>query len=111
VATGLWYRRTFAHLQLKPPPLVPVKRWQKAVEDGSKFLAVWGEQAETLGWASADLFGLHAVPDKPHPSYQQVVEIRGRLVLVVAGQARDGTDRSHGRDHEPHREHHDVPQA
>jgi hypothetical protein len=48
-ATGLRYRRTFAYLQLKPPALVPVERWRQCVTDGSKFLAVWGEQAESLG--------------------------------------------------------------
>jgi hypothetical protein len=57
------YRKTFAFLQLKPPALVPVARWRQCVRDGSKFLARWGEQAEALGWTSADLFGLHTVPD------------------------------------------------
>jgi hypothetical protein len=71
-ATGLRYRRTFAHLQLRPPALVEVERWRRCVQDGSKFLALWGEQAESFGWASRDLFGLHAVPDKPHPSYQRL---------------------------------------
>jgi hypothetical protein len=71
-ATGLRYRRTFAHLQLKPPALVPEDRWRKCIQDGSKFLAVWGEQAESLAWTSADLFGLHQPPDKPHPSYRRL---------------------------------------
>ena len=66
------YRRTFAHLQLKPPALVDVARWRQCVEDGSRFLAVWGEQAEALGWSSADLFGLHTPPEQPHPSYSRL---------------------------------------
>jgi hypothetical protein len=66
------YRRTFAHLQLKPPALVDVDRWRQCVEDGSKFLAVWGNQAEALGWSSADLFGLRTPPDKPHASYRRL---------------------------------------
>jgi hypothetical protein len=66
------YRKVFAHLQLKPPTLVPVGRWQQAVEDGKRFLAKWGEQAESLEWSSEDLFGLHEIPDKPHPSYQRL---------------------------------------
>jgi hypothetical protein len=66
------YRRTFAHLQLRPPALVEVARWRQAVEDGSRFLAKWGEQAESLGWSSADLFGLHQPPAKPHPSYSRL---------------------------------------
>ena len=40
--------------------------------DGSRFLALWGEQAEALGWSSADLFGLHTPPAKPHSSYSRL---------------------------------------
>jgi hypothetical protein len=68
-ATGLRYWRTFAHLQLKPPALVDVARWQICMRDGSKFLARWGQQAEGLNWSCADLFGLHTPPARPHPSY------------------------------------------
>ena len=25
-----------------------------------------------MGWSPADLFGLHTVPDKPHPSYSRM---------------------------------------
>jgi hypothetical protein len=66
------YRKTFAFLQLRPPALVPVERWRQCVEDGKRFLAKWGEQAEALGWDSRDLFGLHTPPAKPHPSYQRL---------------------------------------
>src|SRR5262245_27786006 len=31
------------------PDLVPVDRWQAAIEDGRRFLARWGNQAEALG--------------------------------------------------------------
>ena len=68
-ATGLRYRHTFAHLQLKRPALVPVGRWQQAVEDGRRFLATWGKQAEALGWDARSLFRLHTPPEQPHPSY------------------------------------------
>ena len=51
-AIGLRYRRTFAHLQLRPPELIPVERWQEAVEDGRRFFLV-------------RLFGL---PDSPPSS-------------------------------------------
>ena len=57
---------------MKPPDLVDVARWRQCVRDGSKFLTVWGGQAEVLGWTSADLFGLAPVPDKPHPSYNRL---------------------------------------
>jgi hypothetical protein len=66
------YKKVFAFLQLRPPALVPVERWRQCVKDGSKFLAVWGEQAESLGWTTADLFGLHTLPAKPHPSYNRL---------------------------------------
>jgi hypothetical protein len=66
------YRRTFAHLQLKPPALVDVGRWRQCVEDGKRFLAKWGEQAQALGWTSADLFGLHRPSERPHPSYRRL---------------------------------------
>jgi hypothetical protein len=66
------YRKIFAHLQLRPPALVDVTRWRLAVEDGKRFLAKWGEQAEALGWTSADLFALHTPPAKPHPSYSRL---------------------------------------
>jgi hypothetical protein len=66
------YRRTFAHLQLKPPALIDVARWRQCIQDGSKFLAVWGEQAQALGWSSADLFSLAPVPAEPHPSFSRL---------------------------------------
>jgi len=66
------YRQTFAHLQLKPPALVDVARWRQCVEDGKRFLAAWGSQAEALGWSARDLFGLHQPPEQPHPSYRRL---------------------------------------
>jgi hypothetical protein len=69
-ATGLRYRRTFAHLRLRPPAHIPEDRWRQAVEDGRRFLAQWGNQAEALGWTARDLFGLHTPPERPHPSYR-----------------------------------------
>jgi hypothetical protein len=65
------YRKVFAVLQLKPPALIDIARRQ-CVQDGSKFLARWGEQAHALGWTSADLFGLHSPPANPHPSYRRL---------------------------------------
>ena len=66
------YRKVFLHLQRKPPALIPVERWQRCVEDAKTFLRQWGEQAESLGWSSADLFGLHTPPANPHPSYSRL---------------------------------------
>jgi len=78
------YRRTFAHLQLKPPALVPLERWRQCLKDGSRFLAKWGEQAAALGWTSADLFGLAPVPAKPHPSFSRLsrYDLTGLLWLL-----------------------------
>jgi len=66
------YRKVFAGLQVRPPALVDVARWRQCVEDGKHFLAKWGEQAEALGWTSADLFGLRIPPEQPHPSYRRL---------------------------------------
>jgi hypothetical protein len=66
------YRKVFAFLQLKAPAHIPEARWQLCVADGSRFLAKWGEQAEALGWSSADLFGLHTPPANPHPTYTRL---------------------------------------
>jgi hypothetical protein len=98
------YRKVFAHLQLKPPTMVPVGRWQQAVEDGKRFLAKWGEQAQALGWSSADLFGLHEIPTKPHPSYSRLSRydctgliwlLEGRQVIAlteIAATIRNSSD-------------------
>jgi hypothetical protein len=64
--------RTFSALETRCPEFVPVDRWQFAVEDGRRFLARWGEQAEALGWTPRDLFGLHKPPTRPHPSYSRL---------------------------------------
>jgi hypothetical protein len=71
-AVGLRYRRTFAHLQLRPPDHVPESRWQMAILDARAFLHQRGDQAQALGWDSRDLFGLHTPPANPHPSYQRL---------------------------------------
>jgi len=71
-AKGLRYQRVFAHLLLKPPAYIPEDRWQQCIDDGKRFLHQWGSQAEAMGWTSADLFGLHIPPAKPHPSYSRL---------------------------------------
>jgi hypothetical protein len=84
--------RTFATLETGCPELVPVDRWQAAVDDGRRFLARWGEQAEALGWTSHDLFGLHTPPAAAHPSYSRLSRydetgliwvLRGRPVVAL----------------------------
>jgi hypothetical protein len=63
----------FATLERRCPDYVGLDRWQRAVEDGRRFLAQWGSQAAALGWTAEELFGLHEPPSKPHPSYDRLV--------------------------------------
>jgi hypothetical protein len=88
--TGLG--RVLAALEYRYPDLVPVDRWQAAVEDGRCFLARWGNQAEALGWTARDLFGLQTPPAKSHPSYSRLSRydetgliwlLQGREVVVL----------------------------
>jgi hypothetical protein len=66
------YGRVFSTLCERCPAHVEPARWQQALQDGRRFLAEWGEQAEALGWTARDLFGLHEVPTNPHPTYQRL---------------------------------------
>jgi hypothetical protein len=66
------HSRAMTALKARCPDLVPVDRWQAAVDDGRRFLARWGDQAEALGWTARDLFGLHKPPEKPQPSYSRL---------------------------------------
>jgi hypothetical protein len=85
-------RRALSALESACPDLVPVARWQAAVDDGRRFLARWGEQAEALGWTARDLFGLHQPPGAPHPSYSRLARydetglvwlLQGRPVVAL----------------------------
>jgi hypothetical protein len=84
--------RTLSVLEARCPDLTPVDRWQMAVEDGRRFLATWGAQAEALGWTVRDLFGLLPVPADPHPSFNRLSRydatglvwlLRGRTVVAL----------------------------
>jgi len=83
------YRKVFGVLQTKCPALVELDRWRQCVRDGSKFLAVWGEQAQALGWTSADLFGLAPVPNTPAASYRRLsrYDLTGLLWLLEGREA------------------------
>jgi hypothetical protein len=82
-----------SHLEARCPEYVEVADWRQAIEDGRRFLARWGEQAEALGWTFRDLFGLHKPPpEKPHPSYRRLARydetgliwlLRGRPVVAL----------------------------
>ena len=70
-------------------------RWQQAVEDGRRFLAIWGNTAEGLGWTPQEIFGLHTPPDNPHPSYSRLSRhdctglvwmLDGRTVIALSSE-------------------------
>jgi hypothetical protein len=76
------------------PDHVPIERWQQVVEDGRRFLATWGEQAES-GWSSSDLFGLHTPSEQPQPSYRRLSQydetgliwlLEGRKVIALTAE-------------------------
>src|SRR5258708_39299577 len=86
------FGRTLTTLEARCPDYVPAERWQQAIEDGRRFLAKWGEQAGRLGWDAQSLFGLHAPPEQPHPSYNRLSRydctgliwlLRGRPVVAL----------------------------
>jgi hypothetical protein len=85
-------RLSLAAIESRCPDHVAADHWQQAVEDGRRFLAQWGEQAEALGWTARDLFGLSPLPDKAHPRYRRLSRydetgliwlLRGRPVLAL----------------------------
>src|SRR5262249_17400634 len=54
------------------PDYVEPERWRLCVDDARHFLLAWGDQAEALGWTAVELFGLHELPARPHPSYHRL---------------------------------------
>ena len=86
------YNQVLAGLRAECPTYVDVADWQRAIEDGRRFVTEWGEQAEALGWTDADLFGLHTPPEKPVASYRRLSRydetgliwlLRGRPVVAL----------------------------
>jgi len=66
------YASALAALRAECPVYVDAADWQQAIEGAHRFVTQWGKQAEALGWASADLFGLHIPPEKPAPNYRRL---------------------------------------
>lgn len=66
------FLRTFQELERRCPQYIDPPDWVQALEDGRKFLASWGQQAEALGWTARELFGLQAVPDRPAATYRRL---------------------------------------
>jgi hypothetical protein len=79
--------RTLGVLEGRCPDHLPPDHWHQAVEDGRRFLAQWGEQAEALGWTVPDLFGLASIPDTPHASYRRLSRYdETGLIWLLGGQ-------------------------
>jgi hypothetical protein len=86
------FGRTLSKLERRCPDHIEPVDWQRAIDDGRRFLARWGEQAEALGWTARDLFGLAPVPDRPAPNYRRFSRyemiglcwlLRGRPVVAL----------------------------
>jgi hypothetical protein len=86
------YQSEFDALEHRCPDFVETGRWRQAVEDGRRFLASWGEQADALGWTAPELFGLHTPPKRPAASYCRLSRydetgliwlLRGRPVIAL----------------------------
>lgn len=90
------FDRAFAELEQRCPDHVDLTAWQAAVSDGRVFLARWSAQADGLGWAVADIFGLHEPPDYPAPTYRRLARLdcagliwclNGRPVIALTSMA------------------------
>lgn len=85
-----------AELELTRPDHVEAAEWQRAVEDGRRFLVEWGRRADELGWTADDLFGLPPVPDRLSWNYRRLARLdlvgvvwllRGRAITAVDADA------------------------
>jgi hypothetical protein len=84
---------TIAALEQRCPDYIDTTDWQKAIEDGRRFIGRWGEQTASLGWTARDLFGLPRIPEKPAPNYRRLSRydetgliwlLRGRPVVALS---------------------------
>jgi hypothetical protein len=87
------YAVTIAALEQRCPDYIDTADWQKAIEDGRRFIGRWGEQTASLGWTARDLFGLPRIPEKPAPNYRRLSRydetgliwlLRGRPVVALS---------------------------
>ncbi len=88
VAAPFPYAETLDELERECPDYVEAERWRQCLIDAQRFLAEWGEQAESLGWTSRDLFGLAPVPDKPGANFQRLsrYDLTGLIWLLRGDQ-------------------------
>ncbi len=66
------YQGILDTLERRCPDFVETRRWRQAVEDGRRFLASWGEQANAFGWTARELFSLHTPPKRPAATYSRL---------------------------------------
>jgi hypothetical protein len=109
------YSQALAALRAERPAYVDAAEWQQASDDGHRFVTQWGKQAEVLGWAPADLFGLHIPPEKPAPNYRRLSRydqtgliwlLHGRPVIALTETAAtilapSGANLTYGRHNKP----------
>ena len=109
------YSQALAALRAECPAYVDAADGQQAIEDGHRFVTQWGKQAEALGWAPADLFGLPIPPQKPAPNYRRLSRydqtgliwlLHGRPVIALTETkatilARSGATLVYGRQNQP----------
>jgi hypothetical protein len=86
------FGRTLSELERRRPDHIAADDWWRAIDDGRRFLARWGYQAEALGWTARELFGLMPVPAKPAQNYRRLSRydqtgliwlLRGRQVIAL----------------------------
>jgi len=85
---GFPFAEALSELERECPDYVEAERWRQCLIDAQRFLAEWGKQAESLGWASRDLFGLAPVPDKPGANFQRLsrYDLTGLIWLLRGDQ-------------------------
>ena len=92
-AQDIAYGPVLDRLRLERPELIEPERWQQAITDAEIFLATSGAQAQALGWTESELFGLHAVPARPAPTYRRLARydetgliwlLQGRTVVAMS---------------------------
>jgi hypothetical protein len=66
------YASALAALERRCPDYLDAAEWQQAIADAETFVSEWGAQAQARGWSPADLFGLHAPPEKPAATYRRL---------------------------------------
>jgi hypothetical protein len=78
------FGRILEGLERRCPDHVDAVDWEQAIADARAFLPLWDEQAEALGWTSADLFGLAPVPEQPATNYRRLsrYDLTGLLWLL-----------------------------